>query len=128
MNETTKKCKCGHPATPGRGDYCTDCFFDAADDAIEQFPIHKPGSIRHSEKYAIVLSIADMPVLGTFIANFRKPYRIPIGKENFAHNILKEKGNMVIVADKETLLENPFDLVEADFEEASELPKEIEVL
>ena len=43
---------------------------------------------------------------------------------------------MVIVADKKTLLENPFDLCEADFDEALELedigkpqePKEIKLL
>lgn len=136
VNEPTKKCKCGNPATPGRGDYCTDCYFDAFGDEIDQNPIHRPGSIRHSEKYAIVLEMADMPVLGNFIANFNKPYRVPIGKENLAHNLLHKKGNMVIVADKKTLLENPFDLCDADFDEALELDdigkaqesKEIELL
>ncbi len=125
MDEQTKKCKCGNFATPGRGDYCTDCYFDAFDEAMEQHPIHPPtDKNKYSEKYAIVLEMADMPVLGNFIANFNKPYRIPIGKENMAHNLLHKKGNMVIVADKETLLENPFDLVDADFNEARDLPVE----
>lgn len=129
MNEPTKKCKCGNFATPGRGDYCTDCFFDAYDEAMEKYPIHPPTDRnKECEKYAIVLEMADMPVLGNFIANFNKPYRVPVGMENLAHNILHKKGNMVIVADKKTLLENPFDLVDADFDEAQDLVKETELL
>lgn len=124
MNEPTKKCKCGNYASPGRGDYCSDCYFDAFGDEMEQNPIHRPGSIRHSEKYAIVLETGSFDGVRTFIANFQKPYRIPIGKENMAPILLQKTGKMVIVADKETLLENSFDLCEADFDEAQDLPLE----
>ena len=76
MEEKIKKCKCGRRVALGRGDYCEDCYFDAFGDELDQNPIHRPGSIRESEKYAIVLEMADMPVLGNFIANFNKPYRV----------------------------------------------------
>lgn len=136
------KCKCGKNIIEGYGQYCEDCYFDAFGDFIDENPIgghrsaveitdleahektHHPNPGLWSEKYAIVLEMADMPVLGNFIANFKKPYRIPVGKENIAHNLLHKNGNMVIVADKKTLLDNPFDLCEYDFDDPQDLPIE----
>ena len=142
-----EKCKCGKSRTPGYGDYCKGCYFEAFGEFLDEHPdggllpagceliddldgldgneiTHHPDPNLWSEKYAIVLEMADMPVLGNFIANFKKPYRIPVGKENLAHNLLHKKGNMVIVADKKTLLDNPFDLCEWDFNNAQDLPTE----
>lgn len=76
-------------------------------------------------KFAIVLRIMNMPVLGTFIANIGRPYVVPPGMENHAHNSLQRRGHMVIVADKETLLANPFDLCSEDFNEPMSLPNPI---
>ena len=132
MNEPTKKCKCGKSVTPGRGDYCLDCYFDAfgelMDDISARPPPQQTDPSLWSDKYAIILEMSTMPVLGTFIANFERPYRIPVGKENSAHNLLHKKGNMVIVADKQTLLDNPFDLVGWDFDNPQDLPEEVKTL
>ena len=122
MAEENKKCRCGKPKTPGRGDYCLDCYFDAFGDELDEHPVggHRSAAKADagpwSDKYAVVLEIQDMPVLGVFIANTQRPYRIPAGKENMAHNLLQKRGKFVVVADKKTLLENPFDLCEDDFD------------
>ena len=125
------KCKCGKPTDPSRGLYCLDCYFETFGDLIDDIealpPPQQTGPSLWSDKYAIVLEIANMPVLGTFIANFNRPYRIPIGKENVAYNLLQKKGVLVIVADKGTLINNPFDLVEGDFDNPQDLPSMVKV-
>ena len=74
-------------------------------------------------KYAVVLTHQNLPVIGSFIANVMRPYAIPEGQENDVRNKLSEKfpKGMVGVADKETLISNPFDLYEEDFEKPIEV-------
>ena len=76
-------------------------------------------------KYAIVLKIIN--VFGyNSIVNTELPYLVPEGQERHAHFILGgQKERMVIIADKETLKNNPFDLYsDEDFEKARPLPLE----
>lgn len=59
------------------------------------------------------------------IVNHNKPFKVPEGKESHAHYILAgQKSRLVIVADKKTLMNNPFDLCQEDFKYAMELPTE----
>ncbi len=69
------------------------------------------------ELFAVVLQIHTEPVLGTFIANMTRPYLVPEGRRSEVYNALSNRRNKVVIADKETLLSNGFDLCPEDFNE-----------
>jgi len=77
-----------------------------------------------SPLWAVVLTICHEHGIGQFIANTTRPYRVPPDEAKRAHNVLGTLRNKVVVADKQTLMSNGFDLCEEDFDEPLELPME----
>ena len=72
-------------------------------------------------KYAIVLTVCDW-LPRTTIVNFLRPYAVPPGKEAEARRVLNRPGAMILIADKQTWLDNPVDLHECDFRDPLKLP------
>jgi hypothetical protein len=73
------------------------------------------------QRYAIVIKPNCSPIFPSafVLVNSGRPYFVPKGKERQAYNALSAKRSpteMVVIADKYTLLHNPFDLCEVDFE------------
>ena len=72
--------------------------------------------IKDAPKYAVILEMTPSAIISP-----RKPYLI---KTEESERVFRRKmdrlGRMIVIADKQTLLNNPFDLTEEDFENAVE--------
>ena len=105
---------------------CIRAHPDTMEEVVKRWN-SRPGS-PPPQKYAVVLRIHVEPIVGGFIANTDRPYLVPEGQESRVRNTLSRMGTIgqvtVIIADKATLLANPFDLCEEDFNDPLPVPDE----